>query len=58
MSSILWDDIQIQGICNTSGLGKYVTVGDVITNCSGTIRMTYKPTNTLIGSWSFTEYTP
>ncbi len=51
--NVLWSDIYANGSCNTSGLGTYVTAGDVISDCQGTINITYLPTNTLIGSWTF-----
>jgi len=51
--NVLWSDIYVNGSCNTSGLGTYVTAGDAISDCQGTINITYLPTNTLIGSWTF-----
>ncbi|MFH1101905.1 MAG: zinc-ribbon domain-containing protein [Methanobacteriota archaeon] len=54
-SLVRWSDIDIQGICNTSGLGPFVTEGDIIMDCEGSIRLIYTPSNTLIGSWDFTS---
>ncbi len=54
-SSVPWDDIEIQGTCNTSMLGGYVTEGDTITECSGKITMIYIPTNSKIDDWTFSE---
>ena len=53
-STVLWSDIDVQGECDTSGQGMYVTVGDTLTNCTGTIRLVYVPTYTSLGSWTFT----
>jgi len=52
-TNILWSDIHIDGTCSTSGLGTYVTPGDFITNCYGTITLTYTPLSILIGIWEF-----
>ena len=54
--SILWSDIHISGNCNTSNLGMYVTVGDKITECYGTIVLTYVPTGAIIGTFKFPEF--
>ena len=54
-SDIPWADIEINGTCDTSDLGTYVTVGDTITSCSGTITIRYIPTDTLLGIWEFSE---
>ena len=51
--NLLWSDIEIFGNCNITGLGTYVIVGDIITECLGTITIRYNPTNTLIGTWDF-----
>jgi len=53
LKSYEWNDIQIDGECNTTLLGEYVETGDTITNCSGEITITYIPTNYLLGIWSF-----
>jgi len=53
-SDIEWGDIYIQGNCDTSSLGTYVSPGNKITDCSGTILIVHKPTNTLLGTWAFT----
>lgn len=50
---VLWSDLDIDGVCNTSGLGTYITPGDEITHCYKTITITYIPNNEEIGSWSF-----
>lgn len=52
---VLWSDIQISGSCNTSALGTYVTLGDIITDCQGMISFVYIPTNTSLGSFNFTS---
>ena len=52
-SSPEWDDFSIVGTCNTSGLGTYVTFGDMITNCSGQIIISYEPTGGTMGTWTF-----
>lgn len=52
-SDLVWNNFEINGECNTSGLGIYVRAGDKITDCSGEISITHNPTNTLIGSYTF-----
>jgi len=52
---VLWLDIEIQGQCDKTSLGPYVTPGNEITKCKGTIILTYKPTNEEIYSWTFSE---
>ena len=52
-SNLEWDDFSIVGTCNTSGLGTYVTFGDMITNCSGQIIISYEPTGGTMGTWTF-----
>jgi len=52
-SNLKWDDFSIVGICNTSGLGTYVTFGDMLTNCSGQIIITYESTGVTTGTWTF-----
>jgi len=49
-----WEDITITGNCDTSSLGTYVQAGDIITNCSGSIILTYGPSDYLIGTFYFT----
>lgn len=49
-----WEDLKITGECDTSYLTGYVNAGEMITNCSGTINIAHKPTNTLLGTWTFT----
>jgi len=53
-SDILWKNIEIQGSCDRSSLSKYVVEGDEISQCEGTITLTYIPTGDLLGSWTFT----
>jgi predicted nucleic acid-binding Zn ribbon protein len=48
-----WSDFEISGDCDTLGLGTYVLQGDTITDCSGTITIRHRPTNSLIGVWEF-----
>jgi len=56
--SVVWSDIEIDGNCDTSGLGFYVDAGDVITDCYGRITIVYTPTNTVMGIWDFSEEIP
>ena len=51
---VLWSDLdQIgSGTCDPLPTGN-VTVGDMITNCSGTIVLRYIPTNEVIGVFEF-----
>jgi predicted secreted hydrolase len=54
---VLWRDIEINGNCDITGLGKYVVEGDEITQCEGTVTISYKPDETkedILGSWTFT----
>jgi hypothetical protein len=53
-SNVLWSDINFVGTCDTSGLGTYVTAGDVISGCYGTITLTYVPLNIVVGIYEFT----
>jgi len=50
---LLWSDFEIDGSCDTSELGIYIEEGDKITSCTGTITITHKPTDRLIGEWQF-----
>lgn len=52
---VLWDDIEIEGTCDSSKLGDYVKKGDKITDCSGTISIVYKPTGTLLYTYIFPQ---
>jgi predicted nucleic acid-binding Zn ribbon protein len=52
--SVSWMELEVQGNCNTSGLGTYVQIGDTITDCSGTIIIYYIITGERLGSWTFT----
>ena len=53
LSDILWNDIAIIGSCDRSELDIYVSVGDQITNCTGTIQLFYIPTNIMLFYWTF-----
>jgi len=57
-SDVIWSNIEITGTCDTSSLGTYVRIGDMITGCSGTITIRDTPTNILLGTWTFTATTP
>jgi len=57
-TGIQWDSVLIVGDCNTDHLGDYVTVGDEITQCSGTITISYLPTNTLLYTHTFINQPP
>jgi len=50
---VSWDDIEIEGDCDKSNLGRYVTVGDQITECTGTIVIWHKPSETLLYTFKF-----
>ena len=50
---VLWDDIKIEGECEKSNLGRYIRVGDQITDCVGTITIRHKPTDTLLYTFKF-----
>ena len=50
-----WSDIEIIGICDTSGLNTYVTAGDTIANCSGTVSLGYISLNNLLGICKFDQ---
>ena len=51
--TILWSDIQITGTCDKSDLGKYVTKGDKIEECSGNIIITHLIIGAEMGNWIF-----
>jgi hypothetical protein len=52
-NEILWADIiNTQGTCTIPTTG-YVTSGDVITGCYGTITLQYTPTDTILGTFQF-----
>lgn len=53
--NVLWKDIEIEGECDNSSLGKEVLVGDMITDCTGAITFTYKPTNTHLWTFNFKQ---
>ena len=50
---VLWKDIEIIGDCDTSALGKYVSEGDQIIQCEGTITIRHVPTKTILSTWKF-----
>jgi predicted secreted hydrolase len=50
---ILWENLLIEGTCDKSELGRYVTKGDQIRDCSGTIVIRYKPTGTILFTFKF-----
>jgi hypothetical protein len=52
-SNILWSDIAIIGLCDRSGLDTYVSVGDQIIDCTGTLQLFYTPTDIMLGYWIF-----
>ena len=55
-AEILWDDLSITGgIAPETGTGTYIDVGEFVKLKSGQtiITISYKPTNTLIGSWTW-----
>ncbi len=52
---VKWTDINISGDCDKSSLTTYVLKGDEITNCHGTITITYNPTGALLGTFIFKE---
>ena len=50
---LLWEDIEISGTCDTSELDKYVTKGDQIISCIGTIEIKHIPTQEILGTYKF-----
>jgi hypothetical protein len=54
-SDLRWSNIEINGDCDTSGLGTYVVAGDRITDCSDTITIRDMATDFLICSWDFSS---
>ncbi len=44
-AGVLWSNLSISGICDTSNLNDYVTVDDIISGCYGNIIITYDLTN-------------
>lgn len=52
-SDIIWSDIDVIGNCDISGLYDDIEVGDMITDCYGTITIRHIPTNLLLGTWDF-----
>ncbi|PNX51791.1 MAG: hypothetical protein BV456_01910 [Thermoplasmata archaeon M8B2D] len=53
-TEVYWKDIYIQGEHDSSGLGEKVVEGNEITHCEGTIVIKFKPTQDILGSWTFT----
>jgi len=51
---VLWAKIDIMGSCTRSYLGTYVEVGDILTDCKGTITLRYRPTGKQLISATFT----
>lgn len=52
-TEVFWKDISIDGTCDKSGLGEKVVEGNEITACEGTITIIFKPTQDVLGSWTF-----
>ncbi len=52
---VKWNDINISGECDKSSLTTYVLKGDEITNCHGTITITYKRNGAVLGTFIFKE---
>lgn len=52
---VKWSDINISGECDKSSLTTYVLKGDEITDCHGTITITYKPNGAVLGTFLFKE---
>ena len=58
-ATLRWNEIEITadsgGSFNTDGLldNSYIKAGDQITDCSGTITIIHKPTNSILGVWTF-----
>ena len=53
-AKILWDDLSITGgIAPETGNVAYIDVGEFIKASTTTITISYKPTNTLIDSWTW-----
>lgn len=53
-AEVYWSDIAIFGTYDTKPSHTFVVPGDQITGCSGTITITYMPTSTSLGTWTFT----
>jgi predicted secreted hydrolase len=53
-TEVFWKDIYIDGVHDPSGLGERVVEGNEITRCEGTIIIIFKPTQDVLGSWTFT----
>jgi len=54
-SNLSWSDIEVVGDCNTSALDKYVTAGDIITECYGKITIKHIPTDALLAEFIFSD---
>ena len=50
---VLWEDIEIEGECDTTSFGRYIVIGDQITDCAGTIVIWHKPSGTLLYTFKF-----
>ena len=50
---IFWNDIEIEGDCDKSSLGRYISEGDQITDCVGTITIKHKPSQTILSTYKF-----
>lgn len=50
---VLWEDIEIEGDCEKSNLGRFVSIGDQITECLGTITIWHIPTETQLYTYKF-----
>lgn len=51
--NVFWKDIDIEGICDKSKLGRYVVEGDEITNCEGSIQIMHIPSNKILYTFIF-----
>ena len=57
-NDVLWSNIEIIGTYHSRYspvVSEYVLVGDTIEGCKNGISLRYKPTNEIIGSWTFIE---
>ena len=53
IGKVLWADIEIEGDCEKSNLGSFIAIGDMITECTGTIVIWHKPSGTLLYTFKF-----
>jgi len=50
--NLQWDDVTVLGTADRpSGT---IDAGDELSNCAGTVKLRWDPTNTLLGTWEFT----